>query len=791
MGCLGLATTRGCILLVICAQCIVARAVPQTSVSPSEQYTTAIAELERFIQHEMADKRLPALSIALVDGQHIVWAKGFGFADSVAKRPATAATIYRVGPLSTLFTTIAVMQQVKKGKLQLDAPIATYLPRFRVENPFGHELITLRELLSQRSGLAREPPRGYSSDPTTSSLATTIQSLQGTRVVYPPGEYTKCSDAGVATAGYVLERLAREPFAQFVARAVLKPAAMNSTTFELSVGTQRELAKGSILTYHGRRIEGPTFQMGVSPSVGMYSSVLDLGRFITVAFASDQGSKLDIDLQALAPDVEQTNDVFLDCVAFRRSSLARHAVLSNIGTIDGFTAGMELVPDAKMGIVIATTMGGANGVVSHIAHEGLRLALAVRSQEATEPIPITHPIAREQCLRLAGRYGDEDNAVDLVEQEGELFVLPVRGGYMERLRELGSEIVVDDKSSYGMRITPLHDAIQINGKVLSRAKLLPPAPIPTEWTGLIGEYGPKFHILYILEKDGHLTSLDDWYEYAPLHQLSSDTYVYSHRGNYDGEKLTFKRDKDGFATEVLVEGVVFRRRPVGRQGTVFRIHPLRPVQQLKYEALKDTPPRVESSRPSDLVNLTTLDPTIKFDIRYATTNDFLSTPVYDQPIAYMQRPAAEALLRVHKSLQALGYGLLIFDGYRPWYVTKIFWEATPKDKRIFVADPVQGSRHNRGCAVDLTLYDLKTGKPMDMVSVYDEMSDRAFPFYPGGTSRERWNRNLLRSAMEVEGFQVYDTEWWHFDYRDWQFYPIGNDTFEQLKPDRLRAKPVQ
>jgi len=132
----------------------------------------------------------------------------------------------------------------------------------------------------------------------------------------------------------------------------------------------------------------------------------------------------------------------------------------------------------------------------------------------------------------------------------------------------------------------------------------------------------------------------------------------------------------------------------------------------------------------------------------------------------------------------MGYGLLVHDGYRPWYVTKVFWEATPDDKKIFVADPSKGSRHNRGAAVDLSLYDLKTGKPIEMVSTYDETTDRAHPDYPGGTSLQRWHRNLLRAAMEAEGFTVYEAEWWHFDYKDWQRYRIGTERFESIQPQK-------
>jgi zinc D-Ala-D-Ala dipeptidase len=217
------------------------------------------------------------------------------------------------------------------------------------------------------------------------------------------------------------------------------------------------------------------------------------------------------------------------------------------------------------------------------------------------------------------------------------------------------------------------------------------------------------------------------------------------------------------------------------QETSFRITPLHPIQELRAEALKAQPPYEQGNfRKPDLVELVKLDPTIKLDIRYATANNFLGTPVYTQARAFLQRPAAEALLRAHRELKTHGYGLIIHDGYRPWYVTKIFWDATPNDKKLFVANPATGSSHNRGCAVDLSLYDLATGKEVTMPSGYDEMTEHAYADYSGGTADERALRSLLRQAMEKQGFTVNPTEWWHFDYKDWKQYPIMNVRFEDL-----------
>ena len=157
----------------------------QTAVSSPADYGAAVAVLERFIAHEMTDKGIPALSIALVDDQRIVWSQGFGFADPKGKVSATAETIYRVGSVSKLFTDIAVMQLVEQGKIDLDAPVTRYLPDFRPRNLFGKP-ITLRQLMSHRSGLVREPPVGNYFDPTAPSLSQTISSLNDTAL----GGYT-------------------------------------------------------------------------------------------------------------------------------------------------------------------------------------------------------------------------------------------------------------------------------------------------------------------------------------------------------------------------------------------------------------------------------------------------------------------------------------------------------------------------------------------------------------------------------------------------------------------------
>lgn len=289
-----------------------------------------------------------------------------------------------------------------------------------------------------------------------------------------------------------------------------------------------------------------------------------------------------------------------------------------------------------------------------------------------------------------------------------------------------------------------------------------PTPPPARVFNLIGEYSSPTGRLILFEKDGQAWATINR---AEPKVLSAEVV----------------RTSDG--KTIAVEGVTYERVEVGPAGGgQLQVKPIRNVAAVLKESLTVQPPTETGDFiPADLVELAKADRTIKLDIRYATTNNFLGSVFYAQARAFMQRPAAEAVLRVQQVLKPLGYGLLIHDGYRPWYVTRTFWECTPADKKWLVANPESGSKHNRGAAVDLTLYDLKTGAVIEMPSTYDESTSRAYAFYPGGTSLQRWHRALLRRVMEAEGFTVNPEEWWHFDYKDWKSYAIGNIAFDKIK----------
>jgi len=316
--------------------------------------------------------------------------------------------------------------------------------------------------------------------------------------------------------------------------------------------------------------------------------------------------------------------------------------------------------------------------------------------------------------------------------------------------------------------------------LLQFADSLPPkpAPPPTAWLALIGAYASARETLYVFEDRGALAVLAKPPGPARLAAVSDSVFTLASPRPplYDAAHIVIRPG------EIRLGRVTLRRLAMGpADGGQLRLQPVRPVAEL-IQIDRNLVPPAESGAflAPDLVEPARVDSTIHLDIRYATTNNFLGSVFYSSAHAFLQRPAADALVRAARVLRPLGYGLLIHDAYRPWYVTKVFWDATPPASRWLVADPAQGSKHNRGAAVDITLYELASGKPVEMPSTYDEATPRAIADFPGGTSRQRWHRALLRRALEAQGFMANPSEWWHFDYRDWQRYPILNRTFEEL-----------
>ncbi|MCU0873611.1 MAG: beta-lactamase family protein [Pirellulaceae bacterium] len=522
--------------------------------------------LTKLIAREMSDKGISALSIAVVDDQQIVWSQGFGLADSDAKRPATAETVYRVGSVSKLLTDMAVMRLVERGEIDLDAPVAKYLPEFQPRSPFPKP-ITLRMLMSHRAGLVREPPTGNYFAPDHPSLADTVRSLNETELVYEPEAKSKYSNAGIAVVGYVLERTQKQPFADYLEQALLTPLGLRNSAFQPRPEIVRDLAQGTMWTYEGLTFPAPKFELGIAPAGSMYATVNDLGRFISVLLSGGRGPSG----QVLQPETIETmwTPQFAPPgqrtgfgIGFHVTEFEGQRRVGHDGAIYGFATTLQVLPESKLGVAAVANRDFANPVVDRIAETALRWMLAARRGETLTPPETTQPVPPELVPRLAGRYGHGDQVLDLIAQDGQLYLAGNHSEYRRRLRWLDDALIVDDVLGYGQRLVPRDDRLLVNGAAYQRRERWTAGPVPQRWRGLVGDYGWDHNTLKIrTNADGQLEALIEWFAAYPLLEVSEHVFSFPSWGLYDGELLVFQRDDDGRATRVQAASVVFERRP--------------------------------------------------------------------------------------------------------------------------------------------------------------------------------------------------------------------------------------
>ncbi|MFO0823578.1 MAG: serine hydrolase domain-containing protein [Gemmataceae bacterium] len=540
-------------------------------------YRDAARSLLELIKHEANDKKLPSVAVALVDDQKVVWAAWVG---------AKPETIYRVGSVSKLFTDVAIMQLVEEGKLDLDSPVAKYVPEFKPAYKKGEQEITLRMLMAHRSGLIREPPIGNYFDPTEPSLEKSVMSLNGIELVYPPGTRTKYSNAAIGLVGYVIQKVQKEKFESYIQRRVLDLLDMESSSFTPTPAVKKNLAEATMWTYHGREFPAATFELGVSPAGCMYSTVTDLAKFQSCLFANGKVGKL----RVLKPETiaEMFTPQFTKDgprgfgLGFIIDELEGKKRASHGGAIYGFATEFAMLPNEKLGAIVVSSRDVSNAVTTRIANDALRLMLAAKEQRPLPKIEFPETIPLYQTEALVGRYRTPDRYFDITESFGRVFVQSDRGGSLLQLRRVGKhqlllpgmganprlfqdQLIVDDVQGWGPTLLLDGDRAVLGNPLgkspvyfKDRPQTTPPPEAPEKWKGLIGEYGWDHNTLYIYERDGKLHALIEWVEIDPLTEESENVFAFpADRGMYHGEKLVFTRDKTGRATKVTAASVVF------------------------------------------------------------------------------------------------------------------------------------------------------------------------------------------------------------------------------------------
>lgn len=324
----------------------------------------------------------------------------------------------------------------------------------------------------------------------------------------------------------------------------------------------------------------------------------------------------------------------------------------------------------------------------------------------------------------------------------------------------------------------------VAGTALAQPPPPPPADCPAEWRGLLGLYGGGDGVLLVLERDGALEAMVKGGRFYALEVLGKDHFRFPNVGRLAARNVVFSRDASGKAVSLRLDEALLPRDP-SSGGNVLRFTPAVPVDQAIRTA-RDASPPAEPPPPlaSDLVDLARLEPTLRIDLRYAGDDNEVGRALLRESRALLQRPAAEALLRAHRGLVQQGYGIVVLDAYHPWWITKAVWDAAPEPVRPLLENPAGGSGYNRGTTVDVGVQRLSDGETCEMPSAYRERSVRAYADFPGGTSRQRWCRDLLLEAMETEGFSSLRSQWWRFDWPEGRKFPILN-----IEPEAAPTNP--
>ena len=289
---------------------------------------------------------------------------------------------------------------------------------------------------------------------------------------------------------------------------------------------------------------------------------------------------------------------------------------------------------------------------------------------------------------------------------------------------------------------------------------------------LIRENNGRLELLYRTAQEDRSFAAANLY---PLSKVHFDSYTLQESGPMSNTEASvrFERDSDGYGISCRVGGNTYSRyffgTTQGERAKPFRLEERSAEEwaKLREEAAKAAvPAALAAGEQAQLVDAASVAG-VKVNSVYAGSDNLFGAPLYTTPKLFVSKEAAAALGKVQQRLAPYGYGLVLWDAYRPWSVSKLANLALPEGKKDMLEDPeVKGSVHNTGNAVDVGLYSLESGEELDMGSGFDEPSLRQYASYAGGTSRERYLRSLLREEMELQGFKGIEMEWWHFEFGD-------------------------
>lgn len=752
---------------------------------------TALEEsLAVYINYQMADKSIPGLSISVIREQETVFEQGFGYSDRSKHIQASPYTVYHGGSVAQLFTTIAILQRVELGYLDLDEPVSSYLPAFTPRNPYGLSL-TLRQILSHQSGLPTEPIMGHSFDPLPTSLEETVYSLNNSSVVYPPETFTKFSNAGFGVAGLILELSLERPFAQYM-RAILDRMDLMRTSYSPRLDLKSKLAVGFANGLEHKIVPTSIFESGNIPASNLYTTANDLGTFLKVIFNDGQSANGAI---LSTSSLEQMWTVQLSTVrkqvpyglGLAVSDLNGQTRASIGSSHNGYSAYIDFIPEHKIGVVILANIEKVESTLEQIGAYALRSMMNEKAGLPPSTAPRTHRVNREMRDKAVGYY-EAPEPLNISVLDDELYLY--HNGNRHRLRQLGDSLIVDDSHSFGSVLLSDGLSIQLDNTLFVKKDPFSSPQATGTYDDIVGVYGQPENPFALFEQQGILYANQGWASTFRLDPVRPDTFALPADGLYGGEEAYIVRDETGAVNQLHFANMTLDRQLKSRYQFVLNKVPLSdPFTPLRATS---TPPSQDSSlRSPALIDLTMVDPLLNMEVNLASKNNIFGTNIYNEARILLQQPIAEALFNIKRKIRPNNLGLVIHDAYRPWRTTHAIWTSIPDSLSVYFTPSETGSCQNRGAGISVSLFRLNSGEPLPMPSAYGVLSSDAYSDYPLLPAEIRRNRNLLRRLMESEGFRASRYRWWHFEHESCDAYPILDILHEDIsQSNALDREPI-
>ena len=496
--------------------------------------TDAHTLVKDLIRHEVEDKSIPSISYALVDRDGLL-------AEGHVQRhnrhyPMREDTCFRIGSITKTFTSLAIMQLVERGQVDIDADIQTYLPGFSPINPFAGRdsgpfgpQVTLRKLMSHTAGIVREPKSGHYLDAHRPPLEETVAELAQSTLKQDPSAGTMhYSNAGIAVVGLVIEKVSGLSYADYVHAHIMGPLGMKDTSAGMAPGIRERLAPADMWTLEGDS-PAPVFDLGGSPAGNVFSTTGDMARYarclLRGGFAPDGAAIVSpASLREMwAPVGKRMAHGKITSgygLCYGVAEVDGWTTVGHGGAVYGYASQMTLIPTAGLGVLIFATLDFANQIGSRLAEDALRVALAERNMgRVPGRSQSPPPISEEQFATLPGNYRDaaSGEVVEVKASGGKLYLMGE--GVPLQIRPSGGDRFVIDGRIYGRDADyphlslsfPAADSLFWKGSTWTRIADVPGEAPPPDIAPHLGEYGPDFNITYLTYSHGKLRCLIEYF----------------------------------------------------------------------------------------------------------------------------------------------------------------------------------------------------------------------------------------------------------------------------------------